>query len=43
MAREIRITKKPARKGDDGFKVVFVRMREEMIGCPFPADQPLPK
>ncbi len=31
MAREIRITKKPARKGDDGFKVVFVRMREEMI------------
>ena len=31
MAREIRITKKPARKGDDGFKVVSVRMREEMI------------
>lgn len=31
MAQEIRITKKPVRRGDDGFKVVSVRMREEMI------------
>lgn len=31
MAQEIRITKKEQRKGDDGYKVVSVRMREEMI------------
>lgn len=31
MAQEIRITKKPVRRGDDGYKVVSVRMREEMI------------
>lgn len=31
MAREIRITKKAARRGDDGHKVVSVRMREETL------------
>lgn len=31
MAQEIRITKKPLRRGDDGYKIVSVRMREEMI------------
>ena len=31
MADEIRITKKEHRKGDDGYKVVSVRMREEML------------
>lgn len=31
MAAEIRITKKNARKGDDGYKVVSVRMKEEML------------
>ena len=31
MAQEIRITKKPPRRGDDGYKVVSVRMREEML------------
>ncbi len=31
MSGEIRITKKTARKGDDGHKVVSVRMREELI------------
>ena len=31
MADEIRITKKELRKGDDGYKVVSVRMREEML------------
>lgn len=31
MADEIRITKKAHRKGDDGYKVVSVRMREEML------------
>lgn len=31
MAEEIRITKKAARRGDDGYKVVSVRMREEML------------
>ena len=29
--KEIRITKKAARRGDDGYKVVSVRMKEEMI------------
>ena len=31
MAQEIRITKKPPRRGADGYKVVSVRMREEML------------
>ena len=31
MEKEIKITKKAARRGDDGSKVVSVRMREEMI------------
>ncbi len=31
MAEEIRITKKSARRGDDGYKVVSVRMKDEMI------------
>ena len=31
MEKEIKITKKAARRGDDGYKVVSVRMREEMI------------
>ena len=31
MEKEIKITKKAARKGDDGYKVVSVRMKEEMI------------
>ena len=31
MAEEIRIKKKSARRGDDGHKVVSVRMRDELI------------
>lgn len=31
MAEEIRITKKAARRGDDGHKVVSVRMKEELL------------
>ena len=31
MTEEIRITKKAARRGDDGYKVVSVRMRDELI------------
>ena len=31
MAKEIKIKKKSARRGDDGYKVVSVRMKEEMI------------
>ena len=31
MANEIKITKKAARRGDDGYKIVSVRMRDEMI------------
>ena len=31
MKREIRITKKPARRGEDGHKVVSVRMKDETI------------
>ena len=31
MEQEIKITKKAARRGDDVYKVVSVRMREEMI------------
>ena len=29
MAEEIKITKKVARRGDDGYKVVSVRMKDE--------------
>ena len=31
MEREIRITKKIPRKGDDGYKIVSVRMKEELL------------
>ena len=31
MAKEIKITKKAARRGDDGYKIVSVHMRDEMI------------
>lgn len=31
MAKEIKITKKIARKGDDGYKIVSVRMKDETI------------
>ena len=31
MTEEIRITKKAARRGDDGYKVVSVRMRDGLI------------
>ena len=31
MESEIKITKKAARRGDDGYKVVSVRMKEEML------------
>lgn len=31
MAQEIKIKKKIARKGDDGHKIVSVRMRDELI------------
>ncbi len=31
LADSIRITKKAARKGDDGYKIVSVRMKEEML------------
>ena len=31
MADEIRIKRKVARRGDDGYKVVSVRMRDELI------------
>lgn len=31
MAEEIRIKKKYPRRGDDGYKIVSVRMREELI------------
>lgn len=31
MAEEIKITKKVARRGDDGYKVVSVRMKDETI------------
>lgn len=31
MNEEIRITKKAARKADDGYKIVSVRMREELL------------
>lgn len=31
MAEEIKITKKSHRKGDDGYKIVSVRMKEDLI------------
>lgn len=31
MEKEIKITKKAARRGDDGYKIVSVRMKEEML------------
>lgn len=31
MADEIRIKKKQLNKGDDGYKIVSVRMREELL------------
>lgn len=31
MANEIKIKKKTPRKGDDGYKIVSVRMKEELI------------
>ena len=31
MEKEIKITKKAASRGDDGYKVVSVRMKEEML------------
>lgn len=31
MAEVIKITKKSQRRGDDGYKVVSVRMKEELI------------
>ena len=31
MAEEIKITKKSARKGDDGYKVESVRMKDETV------------
>lgn len=31
MEKEITIKKKVTRKGDDGYKIVSVRMKEEMI------------
>lgn len=31
MSDEIKITKKVQRKGDDGYKIVSVRMKDELI------------
>lgn len=31
MIGEIKITKKAVRKGDDGYKIVSVRMKDELI------------
>ena len=31
MANEIKIKKKTPRKGDDGYKIVSVRMKDELI------------
>ena len=33
MSEEIRISKKVFKKGDDGYKVVSVRMKDELIAC----------
>lgn len=32
MNKEIKITKKYPKKGDDGYKIVSVRMKDELIG-----------
>ena len=32
MADEIKITKKAHKRGDDGYKIVSVRMKEELLG-----------
>ena len=31
MDKEIKLTKKTPRRGDDGYKIVSVRMKEEML------------
>ena len=31
MKKEIKITKKPTQRGDDGYKIVSVRMKDETI------------
>ena len=31
MDKEIKITKKTPRRGDDGYKIMSVRMKEEML------------
>lgn len=31
LDKEIKITKKTPRRGDDGYKIVSVRMKEEML------------
>lgn len=31
MEKEIKITKKAPRRGDDGYKIVSVRMKDEML------------
>ena len=31
MAEEIKITKKSTRKGDDGYKIISVRMKDETV------------
>lgn len=31
MGREIRITRKTARRGDDGHKIISVRLRDETV------------
>ena len=31
MDKEIKITKKAPRRGDDGYKIVSVRLKEEML------------
>lgn len=31
MAEEIRIKKKVAKRGDDGYKIVSVRMKDELV------------
>ncbi len=33
MREEIIITKKVAKKGDDGYKIVSARMKDELIAC----------
>lgn len=33
MAEEIKIKKKIAKRGDDGYKIVSVRMKDELIYC----------